>query len=165
MVSITVTDAKPIKRTFYIWLAAACAAIAFGGFAPTYWLQLPAGTFVGSPLLHLHGALFFAWIVLLVSQTVLAAKGRLNNHRAWGLTGIALASAMVFIGIAAAINTLNIGLSEGYGDKSRAFMIIPISAIGLFAGFVVAAIAARLSATLSYRSIAMTRRAPFHSCQ
>jgi len=143
MVSITVTDAKPIKRTFYIWLAAACAAIAFGGFAPTYWLQLPAGTFVGSPLLHLHGALFFAWIVLLVSQAVLAAKGRLNNHRAWGLTGIALATAMVLVGIAAAINTLNIGLSEGYGDKSRAFLIIPISAIGLFAGFVVAAIAKR----------------------
>ncbi len=167
MVSITITDAKPIKRTFYIWLAAACAAIAFGGFAPTYWLQLPAGTFVGSPLLHLHGALFFAWIVFLVSQAVLAAKGQLDNHRAWGLMGIALASAMVFVGIAAAINTLNIGLSEGYGDRSRAFMILPITAIGLFAVFVAAAIANRerpeahkrlmILATLSLLQAAMGR--------
>ena len=143
MASIAITGARPARRTFYIWLAAACAAIAFGGFAPTYWLQLPAGTFVGSPLLHLHGALFFAWIVFLVSQAVLAATGRLHNHRSWGLLGIALASAMVFVGIAAAINTLNIGLAEGYGDRSRAFMILPISAIGLFAGFVAAAIANR----------------------
>ncbi len=130
-----------VKQNFFVWMAAACALIAFGGFAPTYWLQLPAGTFVGSPLLHLHGALFFAWTVLLLSQATLAANGRIIHHRAWGLVGIALASAMVFVGIAAAINTLTIGLSAGYGDRSRAFMIIPVSALGLFAGFVAAAIA------------------------
>jgi hypothetical protein len=126
---------------FYVWMAAACALVAFGGFAPTYWLQLPAGTFVGPPLLHVHGALFSAWTLLLLSQTLLAANGRLDHHRAWGLAGISLASAMVVIGLAAAILTLNTGLAAGYGDRSRAFLILPVSAIGLFAGFFIAAIA------------------------
>jgi hypothetical protein len=141
MASTTVTIGQPTFPKFYVGMAIACAVIAFGGFAPTYWLQLPAGTFVGSRLLHLHGALFFAWTVLLLVQTVLVASGRLPHHRAMGLVGIALASAMVFTGIAAAIGTLNLGLSEGYGDRSRAFMIIPVTAIGLFAGFFAAAIA------------------------
>ncbi|HKX06713.1 MAG TPA: hypothetical protein VJN67_00900 [Stellaceae bacterium] len=141
MVSVTFSDRRPVRRTFYVWVAAACAAIAFGGFAPTYWLQLSAGTFVGPPLLHFHGALFFGWTLLLLSQTALAANGRLEHHRAWGLAGIGLASAMVIVGIAAAISTLNVGLAGGYGDRARAFMILPVSAIGLFAGFVTAAIA------------------------
>jgi hypothetical protein len=140
MVSATIVDRSRAGGTFYVWMAAACAAIAFGGFAPTYWLQLTAGTFVGPPLLHFHGALFFGWTVLLLSQTALAANGQLDHHRAWGLAGIGLASAMVVVGIAAAINTLNVGLAAGYGDRARAFMIIPVSAIGLFAGFVATAI-------------------------
>ena len=48
------------------WLGA-CLVIAVGGFAPTYWLQLAPGTFVGSPLVHLHGALFTAWPSLLAA--------------------------------------------------------------------------------------------------
>lgn len=127
--------------TFYVWMAAVCAAIAFGGFAPTYWLQLAPHTFVGPPLFHLHAALFSAWPLLLLSQTLFAAYGKLDQHRAWGLAGISLATAMVVVGVAAAIVSLNAGLAAGYGDRQRAFLILPLSAIGLFTGFFVAAIA------------------------
>src|SRR5262249_28475188 len=142
MVATTISAARQRAGHFYVWMAAICALIAFGGFAPTYWLQLLAGTFVGPPLLHLHGVLFFGWTLLLLSQTTLAANGRLNDHRAWGLVGISLATAMVVIGVAAAINTLTTGLSAGYGDAARSFLIVPLSAIGLFAGFFFAAIIA-----------------------
>jgi len=141
MVAVTLNLARDKADRFYIWMAAACALIAFGGFAPTYWLQLPAGTFVGPPLLHIHGMLFSAWPLLLLWQTLLAADGRLNRHRAWGLVGVSLATAMVAIGLAAAINTLTTGLAAGYGDRSRAFLLIPVSAVGLFAGFFIAAVA------------------------
>jgi hypothetical protein len=124
----------------YVWMSATCALLAFGSFAPTYWLQLRAGTFVGPWLLHLHGALFFGWTLFLLSQATLAATGRLDHHRAWGLAGIALASAMVIIGLAAAINTLTLQLAGGYGDAARAFFVLPVSQISLFALFVVAAI-------------------------
>ncbi len=124
MVAIA-TEIEPVRekvRLFYVWMAAACAVVAFGGFAPTYWLQLSAGTFVGSPLVHIHGVLFSSWTLLLLSQTLLIANGRVLNHRAWGLAGISLATAMVFMGLAAAIQTLTVGLRAGYGDHSRAFL-------------------------------------------
>jgi hypothetical protein len=140
-VAIAVEPVRAKVRLFYVWMAAICAIVAFAGFAPTYWLQLPAGTFVGSPLVHIHGALFSLWTLLFLSQTVLVAKGRLNNHRAWGLAGISLATAMVLMGLAAAIQTVHSGLAAGYGNDSRAFLILPVSAICLFAGFFIAAIA------------------------
>lgn len=141
MVAVTAELTREKARRFYVWMAAACALIAFGAFAPTYWLQLLPGTFVGPPLLHVHAALFSAWAVFLVAQALLVADGRVAAHRAMGLVGISLATAMVLIGVAAAIYTMQIGLAAGYGDRSRAFFILPITVIGLFAGFFVAAIA------------------------
>lgn len=127
--------------SIYVWMAGACALLAFGGFAGTYWLQLGAGTFKGgTPILHLHGLVFSAWTLLLLSQTVLAAQGRLQHHRAFGLVGISLATAMVFLGLTVALHTLHVKLAEGYGDQARAFMWLPLGSLTLFAGFFVAAI-------------------------
>src|SRR4051794_1090678 len=92
--------ARRSMGTFYVWMAALFVLIAFSGFAETYWLQLPAGTFTGSPLLHLHGLLYSAWTIFFLVQTILAATGRMQHHRAWGVAGISLATAMVFVGMA-----------------------------------------------------------------
>jgi hypothetical protein len=141
MATTTFEAVRARRPYFYVWMAGVCALIAFGGFLPTYWLQLPAGTFVGPPLLHIHGALFSAWTLLLLSQTMLAAQGRLSHHRAWGLAGIALASAMVVVGIAVAVYALRVELAAGYGDAARAFLTVPLGALALFGGFFIAAIA------------------------
>ena len=129
------------RRFFYFYMATAIAVFAFGAFAPTYWLQLPAGTFVGTPLVHIHAALFTAWTALLISQTWLIAHQQHAHHRAWGLAGIALASAMVVIGLATAIQGLNLRLGTPEAAAGRIFFIVPVTAILLFAGFFAAAIA------------------------
>ena len=128
------------RRSFYVLMAATCLVVAFVGFAPTYWLQLTPGTFIGTPLLHLHAALFSAWPLYLLVQTTLAARGRVGRHRAWGLLGISLATAMVFVGFAVANDVLATRLAAGYGDAARAFHIASISMITLFGGFVFVAI-------------------------
>jgi hypothetical protein len=139
---VTVTTAGAARaQPFYVWIAATSVVVAFGSFAETYWLQLHAGTFVGSPLVHMHAALFSAWPLFFLLQTTLVASGRIERHEALGLLGIALATAMVFAGMAVAIDTLMRGLTAGYGDRSRAFVILPVSAISVFAIFFAAAIA------------------------
>ena len=120
----------------------ACAPSSpLAGFAPTYWLQLPPGTFVGSPLLHLHGWLFTAWPLFLLLQTTLAARGLAGRHRAWGLLGVSLATAMVFVGFAVANRGPGGAAGGGFGDRARAFHIASMSMIALFGVFVFAAIA------------------------
>lgn len=125
---------------FYVWLAASIALFAFVSFAPTYWLQLPARTFVGTPLLHIHSAIFTAWTLFLVSQSYLAAKGRIRDHRAWGMAGIGLATAVVLLGTAVAIASLKFRLSLGSGDTARASFIVASTNMVLFSGFFIAAI-------------------------
>lgn len=140
MATIARPAERPLVSKFYITMAAIFVAIAFGGFFGTYWIQVARGTFTGSAMLHLHGLLFSLWTLFFLSQALLVANRRLKSHRAWGLLGISLATAMLFTGMAVAIHGLHARLDAGYGDAARAFMIIPVSAILLFAGFVTAAI-------------------------
>lgn len=129
------------RTRFFLWMSIACAAIAVLGFMPTYWLQLPANTFVGPPLLHIHASLSSAWVLFLISQAWLVSNGKLRSHRDWGLAGIALASTLVVVGYATAIVSLNERLARGEGDAARAFLSTPFAAMTLFAIFTGAAIA------------------------
>lgn len=131
----------PVRRSRFYWRAAiACAAVGIGGFLGTWWLQLPARTFRGPALLHVHGALCTAWLLFLISQSSLVTRGRVRSHKDWGLLGIALASVLAVVAVTVAIHAM-IARLPAYGDSARAFLILPLSAIGLFAGFTAAAIA------------------------
>lgn len=141
MATIAVPERRALVSRFYVVMAAVFVAIAFGGFFGTYWLQVARGTFTGSPLLHLHGLLFFGWTLFFLSQATLVANRKLRSHRSWGLLGISLATAMLFAGMMVAVEGLHARIDAGYGDSARAFVIVPISAILLFAGFVAGAIA------------------------
>ncbi|MEZ5816686.1 MAG: hypothetical protein R3D44_06365 [Hyphomicrobiaceae bacterium] len=114
-----------------------CAAVAFLGFAPTYWVPLIEGRLTAAPIIHLHGAVFFTWSVFLVYQTWLAASGRLRSHRRTGMIGVSLATAMVAIGLATAISRMHWAERLGQGEAGKAFAIVPVSTV-LFFGIVFA---------------------------
>ncbi|MBA2466720.1 MAG: hypothetical protein H0V46_03845 [Sphingomonas sp.] len=135
-----ISGRRPRTR-FFLTLAFVCAAIAIGGFAPSYWLQLPAGTFKGPPLLHIHGVLATAWVLFLISQSLLVTRGSIARHRNWGLFGISLASVLTVVAIMVAIESMTTKLAQGAGDPARSFLIVPISGIVMFAGFTAAAVA------------------------
>lgn len=139
MATIAVPRGRPLVSRFYITMAWIIVAIAFGGFFGTYWLQVGRGTFNGTPLVHLHGLIFSLWTLFFLSQARLVSKRNLRQHRAWGMVGISLATAMLFTGMMVATEGLRGRLQEGYGDSARAFAIVPISGIALFAVMVAAA--------------------------
>jgi hypothetical protein len=124
------------------------AVTVFAGFAPTYYLRAYLGTptFSGltsiPPLLHLHGVLFTAWVLLFVVQTTLVARRQVAMHRTLGLAGVGLAAGMVAVGWQTATAAAARG-SAPPGIDPIAFLVVPIFDILLFAGFVSAAIAQR----------------------
>ena len=139
MATGTVKAVPTTVGNFYVWMAVANALFAFAAFVPTYWLQLPAGTFVGTPLVHIHSAVFSAWTLFLVLQSYLAANGRLKDHRAWGMAGIGLATAVVIMGTAVAIGSLKFRMTVGSADTARASFIVAMTNMVLFGGFFIAA--------------------------
>jgi hypothetical protein len=136
--------AQSTTAYFYVYMAISCAAVAFLGFAPTYWLPLATGAFKGArPLIHLHGIIFFSWTLFFVLQTWLAASGRIRRHRAVGLVGISLATAMTIFGAMAAINLMATSAALGFAVEGKAFAVVPLGGILFFAITVALAIANR----------------------
>ena len=136
-------------RLFYGAMSLALAATVFAGFARTYYLRLlsdePGATLSGGPfttLVHTHGALFTAWVVLFVAQTALISTRRVAVHRRLGVAGAVLAAAMVVAGTLTAIATARRGGAVP-GMDPLAFLAIPLFDMVLFTGFVVAALARR----------------------
>lgn len=129
---------------FFVYMAIVCAAVAFIGFAPTYWVPLLAGRLGVDPIIHAHAVFFFAWSVFFVCQSWLAASGQLRSHRRVGLIGVSLATAMTLIGLVTAIHRMHWAAGLGQAEAGKAFSIVPISTVLFFAGaFTAAVVAAR----------------------
>jgi len=91
------------KRWFFRGMAVAAALTVFVGFARTYYLK---DVFAGpplTPLQHLHGFVFTAWILFFLVQTWLVASQRTPLHRRLGVAGGVLAVLMVVVGVAASM--------------------------------------------------------------
>ena len=84
-------------RQFYVWMAAACFTIAVLGFMPTYFVPILHGQFNAPPIVHIHGVVLFSWVAFFFVQTWLVASGRILDHRTWGVLGVSIFTAMVFI--------------------------------------------------------------------
>jgi hypothetical protein len=120
-------------RYFYFYMALSCIAVAFLGFAPTYWVPMAMGSFPSMPVIHFHGMLFFAWTLYFAFQTWLAASGRVARHRTIGMIGVSLATAMTIFGFLAAVNAMKRSAALGLTDAGIAFVIVPLSGILFFA--------------------------------
>jgi FtsH-binding integral membrane protein len=141
MIAAVLPRANSGRDSLYVYLAYGCALIAVAGFTPTYWAPVAMGRFTGPPILHLHGLLFSAWMVFFIVQTTLVATGRTERHRALGLLGVSLATAMLLVGLAAALHSVRLGIALGLEAQNRAFSIVPISIVVFFACTVAVAVA------------------------
>ena len=152
-------------RLFFTGMALASALMLFLGFLPSYFhrsAELPPLT----PLYQLHGALFTAWVALLVAQTALVAGRRTDIHRTLGVAGAVLAAVVFVAGIAVSVETLRRNGGPPGGDP-RKFFAIPMGDIIVFGALVGAAVMQRqrsdthkrlmLLATISLLTAAVAR--------
>jgi hypothetical protein len=140
MVSVA-TQVRPLSdRRFFSWMSVAMAAIAFAGFARTYY---HAGFNDGpkptiTAIVHVHGALATAWILLLIVQTRLIAHGRRDIHKLLGFAGVAIGAAVVAVGLWVAIHSERRVHTTANADTLAdpyVFLIFPFASIGLFTLF------------------------------
>jgi hypothetical protein len=136
-VNTAVAGALPVRsegRYFYLWMAGICVFVAFGGFIPTFWAKVAAGTFHAPPMIYVHGTLLFSWTLFYFMQTALVAYGRTMDHRSWGLAGIALFSVMMCMILVAEMAVLKRADTLGVGDAARRFAAVSLCAWPFMAG-------------------------------
>lgn len=107
--SATATRAADSPRLFWMGMAVFLVVIVFLGFGSTYGRQLVMGQEIGADgpydgglvatdwVIHLHAAVFVGWMVLLLAQAILVARGRTRTHMTLGGYGGLAFGALVLV--------------------------------------------------------------------
>lgn len=140
-----VTPARSRPRRFYLAITLFLIAIVVWGFWPTYFGTLLSSGVTRPWIIHVHGAIFTGWMVLLLAQVSLVSMGRVRLHRRVGNLGIAYGALVLGIGLVVsfAAPALHVRAGEWTLDRAAGFMLLPLVDMVLFAGFFGAAIAYR----------------------
>jgi hypothetical protein len=121
------------ENLFFSGMAVAILVSVFVGFAKSYYL---AGVFkapLPNLLIHIHGAVFSSWILLLIVQTSLVTVRRVDAHRRLGLLGFALACLVVILGVLVATDAQVRHAAPGEaGVENRAFYAVALSDMLMF---------------------------------
>jgi FtsH-binding integral membrane protein len=129
--SPTTLPGRRYDRQFFSGTAWLMLLTVFVGFGPTYYWAGMYRAPLPSRIIHIHGAIFSCWILLLITQTALVSMKRVDLHRRLGFAGFVLACAMVVAGLLAATDTLVRGKGIA-GRDVQFFYLIPVSDIIVF---------------------------------
>src|ERR1043165_7791917 len=118
-------------RRLYILAAIVTPLIVLAGFARTYYLK----PFFGTPdlpgrIVHLHGIVMTAWVLLFITQVSLVATRRTRVHQQLGIAGGVLAALVVVVGVLTALYAAARGASAG--PPALSFLIIPLGDMLIF---------------------------------
>lgn len=87
------------RPSFFLWMSLLMNLYVFGGFGLSYFLPLARSAFPAAPpVVHLHAAMHFLWMILLTAQPLLVNVGKTSLHRSLGNLGIAVGTSVFFTG-------------------------------------------------------------------
>jgi hypothetical protein len=126
-------------RPLYLLAAVLIPLIVLAGFARTYYLKgFFAAPALPSFIVHVHGIVMTAWVVLFIVQVTLVAKRRTKTHQQLGILGAVIAALVVIVGVLTALYAAARGATPGPPPLS--FLIIPLGDMVVFAIFIGAAL-------------------------
>lgn len=133
---------RAAERVFFGSMAVLLCLVVFAGFFRTFF----GAGFVRAPLpnalLRVHGIVFTAWMLLLVTQAALVSAGRVGWHRTLGIVAFGLPPLMIGLGVIAAVDALGRKVSIGPLDPATS-LALPLVNITAFAIVIAAAWRAR----------------------
>lgn len=101
------------RSKFFLYMAFGFLAIALVGFSTTFFIPLARGTFSAPPIIHIHGALLFGWLLLFILQASLIQNRSVLTHRQFGVVGAVLCVAIVVSGVLVGLHATRRDLAAG----------------------------------------------------
>ena len=126
---------RTFDRVFFTAMILLLWASILFGFAKTYFLAGMVRAPLPNLLIHLHGAAFTLWMILLLVQTTLITTKKIKVHRTLGMFGFGLAVAMVGLGLVAGVDAMKRG-SAPLGLDAKTFLVVPMSDMLAFSALV-----------------------------
>ncbi len=125
-------------RRVYLVITLLLIGLVAKGFWPTYYGPMVSGPAAPRPwVMHLHGAIFTGWMLLLFLQVLLIAMKRVAAHRFVGTIGIGYGLMVLVVGTVVSFTApiSHIQAGEWSLDRGAGFMIFPLVDMVLFSGF------------------------------
>jgi hypothetical protein len=123
---------KRLDRWFYLAMALLIAAVVVYGFSHTIDETLIHPAYPRPPILWLHAAVFFGWVILYVVQATLIRSRSIGLHRRLGWFGAGLGAVIPVLGLTTAITMAKFNTALGSLD-SESFLVIAFSDMTSFA--------------------------------
>ena len=129
------TDRHLFDRRLFLAAAIGFPLIVLAGFARTYYLKLWfAAPPLPSLLVHLHGLVMTAWVVLFVVQVWFISSKRIRLHQRLGYAGVGLGALVIATGIPTALRAAKFGSTSAPPDiPPLSFLIVPLADVVVFA--------------------------------
>lgn len=135
------------EHRFFLRMAALILLLTLVGFAPSYYLRAfipPLHPMEPLNLLvHLHGIVFSAWIILFMVQVTLISAGKRHVHRQLGMLGMVLVALMIPLAIAVGIAGIHRPLTAPPGIDPLSWAAVPLLDAPVFGGLIIAGLAMR----------------------
>jgi hypothetical protein len=144
---------RKYDRQFFFAITLLLVVVVAIGFGPTYYL---AGVFrapLPSRIVHIHGAVFSTWMILLVVQTGLISTSRVEWHRKLGVAGFVLACGMVLTVLLTAADFAMRAKAKPNSEALLTLLVVPFTDAAAFAVLVGLAYALRKNAAAHKRLI------------
>jgi hypothetical protein len=155
---VDIQGRRRFDRRLYLAAAIAFPLIVLVGFGRTYYAKgLFASPPLPSALVHLHGLVMTAWVVLFAVQVRFIAAGRVRLHQRLGYAAVALAALVIATGVPTALRAAKFGSAASPpGVPPLAFLAVPLFDLVMFAIFFGAAIAYRRQPAAHKRLMLLT---------
>jgi hypothetical protein len=128
------------RRPFYIGASLLMGLIAVIGFWPTYFGPLVTGSIAQPLLIHIHATIFTGWLVLFLTQAILAATKQVAWHLRLGKIGVGYGALLVVVGsITGVLRSSRLPL----GGQAEDLLFAATADMVVFASFFAAAIVYR----------------------
>ncbi len=139
MTAAIAAPARRFKPSFSFWMILAMCVFVFGGFGMHSAIPALRGNFPPAPpIVHLHGLVFIAWMLLLLVQSGLVSAGNVRLHRTFGTWGIAQGTATILVGLMMQIVASGRGLAAGRPAGSDGLYLGLLAFLGFAVMFTVA---------------------------
>jgi len=110
------------------------------GFAKTFILPVSRGSFSAPPIVYIHGAFAFSWIMLFIIQTSLINLRKYNTHIIFGTAGIFIAFGTALTMIQVGMYATNRDLKQGLGEIAISSIVGTVTSAIIFLGIVMTGI-------------------------
>ena len=151
-------ERRAFERRFFLAIAILFPIVVLVGFGPTYYLK---GLFPSPPIprliIHLHGLVMSAWVVLFFVQVYLIRSTRIKLHQRLGFLAVALGLTIIVTGIMTAVAAAKYGTNAAPpGVRPLEFLVVPFFDVVVFGALFAAALYYRRNAPNHKRLMLLT---------